>query len=308
MALRTPPLQLRSQYNPYWGAFANSFTALPNQSGNILAAAQFVLEEGDVAYSNEDDRLCVCVSPGTAGGGDAEWILVDGGTSAFANRAIVVAGANVTTQTGIGVNISGSPGGIAARAFTPASAVYLERQLRVAFASAIAANAAAGQRLAQLQWALVNPTEFVCRVGLSGTAVLTGRFICGLFPQVTQQFFGATEPSTLLNCIFVGCDSGDANLQLMHNDGAGACTKIDLGAAFARAANITVQIRFRISAGQVRYEIRRLDAAGVATGTIVLNLPADTQTLTWSWEAHTDGGGANIAAIENLGLNIRPLS
>lgn len=308
MASRTPPLQLRSQFTPYWGVYADSFVSLPNQSGNVLPANRFVLEAGDVAYSTEDARPAVCINPGTAGGGDAEWRLSDAGARFFANRSVVVAGAGVTTQTLTGMNVNAVPGGITARTFTPASAVYLERQLRVAFVSAATANAASGQLLAQAQWALVNQTEFVCRIGLGGTAILTGRYICGLFPTVAQQFFGATEPSTLLNCIFVGCDSGDANLQLMHNDGAGVCTKINLGASFARAANITIQIRFRISSGQVRYEIRRLDAAGVAAGTIAANLPANTQTLTWSWEAHTDGGGVNIATIENLGLNVRPLN
>lgn len=308
MASRTPPLQTRSQFGSYWGVFADSFTSLPNQSGNVLTAAQFVLEAGDTAYSTEDRRPCVCVDPGTAGGGDAEWRLSDAGTRFFANRSVVVAGAGVATQTLVGVNLSAVPGGITARTLTPGSAVYLERQLRVAFVSAATANAAAGQLLAQAQWALANETEFVCRIGLGGTAITTGRYICGLFPTVAQQFFGATEPSTLLNCVFVGCDSGDANLQLMHNDGALACTKIDLGAAFARAANMTIAIRLRISSGQVRYEIRRLDAAGLAVGTIAANLPADSQTLTWSWEAHTDGGGVNVATIENLGLNVRPLN
>lgn len=75
MATRTPPLQTRSQFGAYWGAFANT-TLLPNASGAPLAASLFVLEAGDVAFLS-GNTLFKCDSPGTAGGGDATWSPVD---------------------------------------------------------------------------------------------------------------------------------------------------------------------------------------------------------------------------------------
>lgn len=43
---------------------------------------------------------------------------------------------------------------------------------------------------------------------------------------------GNVNPSTLASMIGVGADSGDANLQFMHNDSAGTAVKVDLGASF----------------------------------------------------------------------------
>lgn len=77
MALRTPPLQPRSQFGSYWGVYANGTTALPNQSANVLPASIFFLEAGDVAFV-AGGGLYQCDSPGTAGGGDAVWSAVGG--------------------------------------------------------------------------------------------------------------------------------------------------------------------------------------------------------------------------------------
>lgn len=79
MANRTPNLQTRSQYNPYWGVYANSSTALPNQSGNTLSGGIFTkLEVGDTAFVT-GDSLWVCTNVGTDGGGDAVWESLGGG-------------------------------------------------------------------------------------------------------------------------------------------------------------------------------------------------------------------------------------
>jgi len=43
---------------------------------------------------------------------------------------------------------------------------------------------------------------------------------------------GNVDPSTQINCVGIGNDTGDTNLQLMHNDGSLTCTKIDLGVNF----------------------------------------------------------------------------
>lgn len=72
MSTRTPPLQLRSQFGRDWGNYANGVISLPNQSSNVLNAAQHpVLEAGDRAFATS--RVWECLDPGTAGGGDALW-------------------------------------------------------------------------------------------------------------------------------------------------------------------------------------------------------------------------------------------
>ena len=59
-----------------------------------------------------------------------------------------------------------------------------------------------------------------------------------------RQFYGMTATTgaiaisstilveTLVNCIGIGSDALDTNLQIFHNDGTGTCTKIDLGSNF----------------------------------------------------------------------------
>lgn len=92
MALRTPPLQLRSQFGSYWGSYANGSTALPNQSANALPVNLFALEAGDVAYAA--GSLWLCTSPGTAGGGDATWIAVGSSGPALVEGVRGFTGAN----------------------------------------------------------------------------------------------------------------------------------------------------------------------------------------------------------------------
>lgn len=74
---------------------------------------------------------------------------------------------------------------------------------------------------------------FKCGVS-DAAAVAQGRNAWGLFDQdgTTTGTLQNRNPSSEINCCFVGSDSGDANLQIMHNDGTGTCTKIDLGVDF----------------------------------------------------------------------------
>lgn len=44
---------------------------------------------------------------------------------------------------------------------------------------------------------------------------------------------GNVNPSTLFNLLGFGRDTGDSNLQIIHNDGSGTATKIDLGSNFS---------------------------------------------------------------------------
>lgn len=72
MATRTPGLQTRSQFGNYWGVYATA-PLLPNASiPSALAAPQFKLEQGDIAYV-QGVGFYQCDSAGTAGAGDAVW-------------------------------------------------------------------------------------------------------------------------------------------------------------------------------------------------------------------------------------------
>lgn len=93
---------------------------------------------------------------------------------------------------------------------------------------------------------------------------------------------GAAVPSAQTNCIFVGKDQGDTNLQLMHNDGSGTCTKIDLGVSAVTLSQIPLRLTLdaHTSLTAVDYEVRRLDTGVlVASGTITTDLTAKGQRL-----------------------------
>jgi hypothetical protein len=65
------------------------------------------------------------------------------------------------------------------------------------------------------------------------TITATSRFFFGLQSSGTLVTL-ATDPSNLTDVVGIGFDSADANLQWMHNDAAGTCTKVDLGATFPK--------------------------------------------------------------------------
>ena len=141
----------------------------------------------------------------------------------------------------------------------------------------------------------------------------TGRACCGLLN--TTAVPTDVEPSTLLNGIWMGWDAADTNVQIMHNDGTGAATKIDLGASFpvptAPATNIymlelyspnelTQSVEYRV----VRFNLTGRGVAAEATGTITTNLPAVTTLLanrTWV----SVGGTSSAIGVATFGTAIK---
>jgi hypothetical protein len=109
-----------------------------------------------------------------------------------------------------------------------------------------------------------------------------------------QAFFGicaqlssfADNPSTMLNMVGMGYDATDlssGNWQLLHNDGAGTATKVDLGVDFAR--NTTDTYRLVIfcppNASNIYYHATNLDTGNTASGTLSSDLPVNTTSLGW---------------------------
>lgn len=55
------------------------------------------------------------------------------------------------------------------------------------------------------------------------------RIMCGLLTPGTTI---SGDPVNFTNCVFIGADAADTNLQLFVNDGSGTCSKTDLGSNF----------------------------------------------------------------------------
>lgn len=108
---------------------------------------------------------------------------------------------------------------------------------------------------------------------------------------------GNVNPSTLTQIIGVGNDGGEANLQLMYNDGTGVATKIDLGANFPANTVSADMYRLRLwcapGASAVSYRLDRLDTAFFVEGTVSTDIPPSTTML--GYTVFRGNGGTALA-------------
>jgi len=112
-------------------------------------------------------------------------------------------------------------------------------------------------------------------------------------------------PSGLLNCVFFGADSGQANMRLMHNDSSGVCTQIDLGASFPAETAYAVyrgELFCAANATSISYRINRLDVAAQARGEISTNIPSNTTFLGWQI-ANSNGSSVTEVSVSFMRLD-----
>lgn len=146
------------------------------------------------------------------------------------------------------------------------------------------------------------------RFGCSDAAtVANGRAMVGLTALATAP--ANANPSASTNIITVGWDSGDANLQLIHNDGSGTATKVDLGANFPANTLSTdwYEVTFLAlpGAGTVNYFVRRVNTGDTTTGSITTDLPSGS-TLLGPLLWRNNGTTALEARISDGGFYFRP--
>ena len=126
--------------------------------------------------------------------------------------------------------------------------------------------------------------HLVCRWGpATGVATATNRAFVGLVASTAAQT--DAEPSARVNQCGMGWDAADANIQFIHGDGTGACTKIDLGSGFPVPTTDRTEV-YEIAmfsppgtSQSVTYEITNLNTGAVATGTVTTDLPSATTAL-----------------------------
>ena len=129
------------------------------------------------------------------------------------------------------------------------------------------------------------------------TVVALQRVAVGLI-GVTTALATTQSPSALTNCIIVGWDSTDTQVQIMHNDAAGTCTKVALGTSFPitdSAAVYQLDLFAPPNAASVGWRVKRLDSGAIATGTITTDLPLSSQLL--AWHLHANNGGTALPVV-----------
>jgi hypothetical protein len=165
-----------------------------------------------------------------------------------------------------------------------------QRTRRIEYLVTTAATSAiAGWRSAAGQWTIGAATagdggfHFVNRWGpATGVATATTRAFVGMIAPLTPT---DTEPSTRVNMVGMGWDAADANIQIMHNDGSGVATRIDLGASFpVPITDRTAYYELALFAPpgttqEVHYEVTDLVSGAMVSGTITTNIPTPSQLL-----------------------------
>lgn len=121
------------------------------------------------------------------------------------------------------------------------------------------------------------------RFGCS-SAVAGQRLFVGLM-SVTTAISTSQDPAALTNVVGIGNAAADANLQILHNDGSGTCTKVDLGASFpvpSSSNNAIYELTLFAKANdtEIGWRVVRLDTGDATSGTITTSdIPTSTTFL-----------------------------
>jgi hypothetical protein len=138
----------------------------------------------------------------------------------------------------------------------------------------------------------------------TGVATATSRAFCGM----TNATGAPTdvEPSSITNIVGMGWDAADTNIQIMHR-GAGAVTKIDLGASFpVPTADRTEVYELALFAPSgttqtVGYRVTNLTTGVSASGTISTNMPT-TGTFLAPRGWMSVGGTSSVIGVALMNL------
>lgn len=218
---------------------------------------------------------------------------------------------NSTTITAIGAAALTAVGTATAANVATTNRHTYQKRLEYLVTTA-ATTAVAGFRYAAAQWTVGGPSagdggfHMICRWGpATGVGTTTNRAFVGMGPTAAPT---DVEPSTITNMIGMGWDAADTNIQLMYR-GAGAVTKVDLGASFpVPTADRTKAYEIALfsppgTTQSVGYEVTDLATGAVATGTITTNLPSTTTLLApRGWMSV--GGTSSVIGLALMSLYI----
>lgn len=246
------------------------------------------------AFRNADG-LFQSIQPALYGFNNVWWFPTHNSTTVSTNA---IGLNNVGTATAAAVNSS-------------ALATYLVRlEYLVTVASS---SAVAGYRLATGSWGYIRGTSakiggfyMVLRWGpTTGVATATARAFAGTAGIGTLT---DVDPSSLLNVVGMGWDAADTQVQIMHNDGAGTCTKIPLGASWPRptsdrTAVYEIHVYAPPNSSNIYYTALDLVNDLEASGTITTNIPSTTTGMV-PYAYTSVGGTSSVTGITMYGTYI----
>jgi hypothetical protein len=216
---------------------------------------------------------------------------------------------NSTTEVTSGGITIATTGSTIARSV--ASTNYATKQIRKGFYGSVAsAGRYTGSRGSALLFYLGGGFKYVCDFYISDTAFGSGcRQFYGMQGGTTDlTYTDSVLVSSLINCIGVGSDSLDTNLQVFHNDGTGTATKIDLGINFpanrTSGSSLTTVYSIELfnapNSSEVLYLVTNKETGNSAQGTISSNLPLTTQGLNFFASRCMGAGVTNTGQFDLL--------
>lgn len=273
-----------------------------------------VQEEGTtvVASPTAINFVGAGVTATNSGGVATVTIPGGGGATAWKWRGSVRANVGSTLISAIG---AGSPNFVAGGASGPVPSLTnyftaLPRRMATATSSTTAVNgyrSGDGVPFYRGASAGIGGFEISQTMGVgAGGATASHRFFMG----VRNDWVNATDvnPSTYINMIGIGYDSGDTQVQVMHNDATGAATKVALGASFPKPSADEVWVyRLVLTAvagsSSVAYSVTALNTGATASGTISTDLPAATLGLSY-WGQLSAGGTATAIGLAFIDVDM----
>ena len=213
---------------------------------------------------------------------------------------------NATTAAVLGAYTAPTAIGTAT-ARNVATANMFTRMRRIGYVSAATAGALCGARASSTQVTTGGAGGGffkIMRFGISDAVVVSG---ARMFVGVTTSVSAPTnvEPSTLTNCIGVGCRTADTTLQLFHG-GTAAQLPIDLGANFPVDTTTTDVYELALFAppdtSDVHWEVTRLNTGDAVSGTILsaggVASPAGTTLLSYLMAWRTNNATAAAVGLD----------
>lgn len=139
----------------------------------------------------------------------------------------------------------------------------------------------------------------ILRVGTQ-TALAQQRAFAGVKVPGT---IGNVNPSTLTDCIGLAYDSAETTWRIQHNDNAGNCTRIDLGANFPvnNTALLELELVAAANGGDVTYTVTNLETGDSTTGTLSSNLPTATTAMELNFWVNNGTTAASAVMVWTFG-------
>jgi hypothetical protein len=255
----------------------NAGLMLPSEKTKVAAIDQAVSTVEKSTWNGKQDSLVSGTNIKTINGNSVlgSGNLVLASIDEFLGKEIQMTMATTSgfTQTGRGINLVT---GIDAIITNTSSSVKFLQTMRRRVTSAATAGSSVifGDETFKKVYMGRNYTSYFIFGNEDVAPVANARLFVGYH---IGSSLGNVNPSTLTSIIGVAADTGDTNLQIIHNDASGLCTKIDLGSAFPSNTSsldfYLVKFEF-LTSGNVTITVTNLETNTVSTNTVSTNKDA----------------------------------